>query len=202
MGKIKNDGQGVLFENSVLEALTKTSPGITLSIYIPIISLLLYYGYVHGVVTGFYSAFFIYIGAIFFWTLFEYLMHRYIFHFMSDSPLVHKFHYIVHGVHHEYPRDKERLFMPPVPALLIISILFITFYIIMRQYVFIFLPGFLTGYLIYSFIHYATHSRHYPRFLKPIVRHHSLHHYKYPDKAYGVSSPLWDYIFGTMPPKH
>jgi len=201
MSDIKNDGQGTLFHNPYLESLTKTSPAITLSVYIPIIVLLLYYGFVNNVVSSITTVFLIFLGAILFWTFFEYVMHRYIFHFMTDSPWIQKMHYLIHGVHHEYPRDKERLFMPPLPALLIISVLFLTFYIIMRQFVFIFLPGFLTGYLLYAFIHYATHSRHYPKFLKPIVRHHSLHHYKYPDKAFGVSSPLWDYIFGTMPPK-
>jgi sterol desaturase/sphingolipid hydroxylase (fatty acid hydroxylase superfamily) len=201
MSDIKNQGQGTLFQNPALEALTKTSPTITLSVYIPIIGLLLYVGYEKDVVMHLSTAILIYLGAVLFWTLFEYLMHRYVFHFITESELVQKFHYTIHGVHHEYPRDKERLFMPPVPALIIISVLFAVFYLVIQQYVYIFLPGFLTGYLLYAFIHYATHSRHYPQFLKPIVRHHSLHHYKYPDKAFGVSSPLWDYIFRTMPPE-
>ncbi|HKJ44544.1 MAG TPA: sterol desaturase family protein [Balneolales bacterium] len=201
MSDIKNQGQGTLFQNPALEALTKTSPSITLSVYIPIIGLLLYVGYQEEVVMHLSSAILIFLGAVLFWTLFEYLMHRYVFHFITESELVQKLHYTIHGVHHEYPRDKERLFMPPVPALIIISVLFTVIYMVMQQYVYIFLPGFLTGYLLYAFIHYATHSRHYPKFLKPIVRHHSLHHYKYPDKAFGVSSPLWDYIFRSMPPE-
>jgi sterol desaturase/sphingolipid hydroxylase (fatty acid hydroxylase superfamily) len=31
-----------------------------------------------------------------------------------------------------------------------------------------------------------------------LKHHHVLHHYRNPDRGYGVSTPLWDYIFGTM----
>jgi sterol desaturase/sphingolipid hydroxylase (fatty acid hydroxylase superfamily) len=61
-----------------------------------------------------------------------------------------------------------------------------------------FFAGFIFGYILYDEIHYATH--HAPmkgpvgRFLK---QYHVLHHYQNPAKRYGVSSPLWDYVFGT-----
>ena len=201
MEQIKNSGQGRLFRNPVLEALTKTSPLITICTYTPVFAFLFYEAYNLRVVDTFWKGLAIFLFAVFFWTFFEYVMHRYVFHFITESPLVQKFHYMVHGVHHEYPRDQERLFMPPVPALLIVVILFAIFWLIMRQYVYVFLPGFLAGYLMYAFIHYAIHLPHPPRFLKSVYRHHSLHHYKYPDKAFGVSSPFWDYVFRTLPPQ-
>lgn len=58
------------------------------------------------------------------------------------------------------------------------------------------------GYAIYLFIHYVVHARKPPKnFLKYLWTHHSLHHYVFEDRAFGVSSPLWDIIFKTMPPK-
>jgi sterol desaturase/sphingolipid hydroxylase (fatty acid hydroxylase superfamily) len=48
--------------------------------------------------------------------------------------------------------------------------------------------------------HYATH--HFPMrrgILKFLKRYHMQHHYKTPDQRFGVSSPLWDVVFGTFP---
>ena len=33
-----------------------------------------------------------------------------------------------------------------------------------------------------------------------LKQHHMRHHYQTDDLYYGVSTPLWDYIFGTMWP--
>lgn len=201
MQSIKNSGQGTLFKNKYLEKLTKTSPTITLCTYLPVLALMIIIGIQYAVVPTVSAGIALFVGAFFFWTLFEYLMHRYIYHFVTDSPYVQRFHYTIHGIHHEYPRDQERLFMPPVPGLLMVLLLYGFFYLLMGMYVYIFLPGFLTGYLCYAFIHYSIHKTPVPRFLKPVYRHHALHHYKYPDKAFGVSSPFWDHVFRTMPPK-
>lgn len=201
MGTIKNSGQGTIFKSAFLEKLTRTSPTLTLCTYLPVLALLTYAGIHYRVVPTIGGGIVLFIGAFAFWTLFEYLMHRYIYHFVTDSPLVQRFHYTIHGVHHEYPRDKERLFMPPIPGLMIIGLLYGIFYLLMGMYVYLFLPGFLIGYLCYAFIHYSIHKTPVPPFLKYVYRHHALHHYKYPDKAFGVSSPFWDYVFGTMPPK-
>jgi len=107
MEQIKNSGQGRLFRNPVLEALTKTSPLITICTYTPVFAFLFYEAYNLRVVDTFWKGLAIFLFAVFFWTFFEYVMHRYVFHFITESPLVQKFHYMVHGVHHEYPRDRN-----------------------------------------------------------------------------------------------
>ena len=72
----------------------------------------------------------------------------------------------------------------------------------MGNYAFAFFPGFVVGYLGYVFTHFAIHKFRKPKnFLGYVWDHHNLHHFKHDDKAFGVSSPLWDYVFGTMPPK-
>ncbi|MEJ2341020.1 MAG: sterol desaturase family protein, partial [Gemmatimonadales bacterium] len=59
--------------------------------------------------------------------------------------------------------------------------------------------GFLVGYLIYDTTHHAVHHRSVPTgFGKLLRRHHHRHHFANPDEDYGVSSPLWDVVFGTF----
>jgi sterol desaturase/sphingolipid hydroxylase (fatty acid hydroxylase superfamily) len=126
------------------------------------------------------------------------------FHFFAESDRAKKIVYVIHGNHHEYPRDKERLFMPPVPSLLlavtVFSIMYLFAYLFgASEYVFAFFPGFLFGYLIYGTMHYAIHAWNPPfKWMKALWRNHHLHHYKNVELGFGVSSTLWDHIFGTM----
>lgn len=196
--KIKNKGQARLFESQYLEMLTKTHPLIIWGMYIPIISYMLYYSHAE---LGFSipKVALVFIGAMFFWSLFEYVMHRFLFHHVSENPRWRRFIYVLHGNHHEYPRDKQRLFMPPVPSLIISSILFAINYLAMGPAAFMFFPGFLIGYLMYGSMHYAIHAWNPPfKFMKPLWRNHHLHHYKSDDKGFGVSSSFWDRVFGTF----
>ena len=136
---------------------------------------------------------------MFFWTFFEYIAHRFIFHLISERTSLTRFAYILHGNHHHYPRDRERLFMPPVPSLLIAAFIFGTLYLLMQVNAYMFFPGFMLGYLLYASIHYAIHAWHPPfTWMKPLWRNHHLHHYKNEHNGFGVSSTLWDHVFGTM----
>ena len=198
--KIKNKGQARLFRNDYMEMMTKTHPIVVYCMYFPVIAFMLYYGTVHkGVSVG--SELLLFFSGIAFWTLFEYIMHRYLFHMFVESERAKKFVYTLHGVHHEYPRDKERLFMPPVPSIIVSSIIFSLMYFLMGWKALSFFPGFLFGYIAYGSMHYAIHAFAPPKFLKALWRNHHLHHYKAPDKGFGVSSVLWDVVFRTVPKK-
>lgn len=197
--KPKTKGSGQLFKNPVLERLSRTHISIPLSLYSIISVGLLYYGVTEiglsglGVVALFISGFLTF-------TFFEYLAHRYLFHMDHSTPLKAKIQYTVHGVHHEFPKDKDRLAMPPFVALLYVAVFFFVFRLLLGEGVYAFVPGMLMGYSTYLFVHYAVHAFQPPKnFLKILWVHHSIHHYKDPERAYGVSSPLWDYVFGTMP---
>lgn len=198
--KIKNKGQARLFQSDYMEMMTKTHPLVIYSIYFPIIALMLYYGAAYkGLGIGAEVLYFI--GGALFWSLFEYVMHRYLFHLVAESDRAQKFIYTLHGVHHEYPRDKERLFMPPVPSLIIASLIFAIMKLTMGWSALAFFPGFVFGYIMYGSMHFAIHAFAPPKFLKALWRNHHLHHYKAPDKGFGVSSVLWDVIFRTVPKK-
>ena len=133
------------------------------------------------------------------WTLTEYVLHRFAFHQHPETEMGSKIVYLIHGNHHEFPRDKERLFMPPIPSVFLATLFFGLFYLFMGSYALIFFPGFMTGYLLYGSMHYAIHAWNPPfKWMKPLWRNHHLHHYKDEDKGFGVSSTLWDRVFGTM----
>lgn len=201
--KMEHEGQGRIFLNRYLDYFTKAPAPVSATIYVLIAIGLLCYGYATGVVASVWSGIGIYIGAVFFWTFFEYFFHRYINHlddYFPESRLARQVAYTIHGIHHEYPRDKERLIMPPIPGLMVVAILYLVFTITMAELVYIFMPGFMTGYLIYTYVHISLHKPKMPSWLKVQYRHHALHHYKYPEKAFGVSTTLWDRVFGTMPP--
>ncbi len=198
--KIKNKGQARLFKNDYLEMMTKTHPVVVYCMYFPVIFFMLWYGYTHKGMSAGYEAL-LFIAGIFFWSFFEYIMHRYLFHIMVEGPRAKRFVYTMHGVHHEYPRDKERLFMPPVPSIIAASLIFYLMHLIMGWNALAFFPGFLLGYMAYGSMHYAIHAFAPPKFLKALWRNHHLHHYKAPEKGFGVSSVLWDIVFRTVPKK-
>ncbi|WP_053978185.1 sterol desaturase family protein [Mangrovimonas xylaniphaga] len=135
-------------------------------------------------------------------TLIEYLAHRFLYHSGEDYKNEANWQYTVHGVHHAYPKDEGLLAMPIPLAILLGALFFALFYVIMGEYTYLFWPGFFFGYAAYLYIHYIIHARRPPKnWFRYLWKHHHLHHHKFDDKAYGVSSPLWDIVFGTMPPK-
>ena len=198
-------GQAEIFKNPILERLTKTDPISNIIVYGLVNTFLVYVaiGVMGLSIWGFLALF---VFGLFFWTFAEYMLHRFVFHWVTEAKWSQRFHFIMHGAHHHYPTDKERLLMPPVPGIILASLLFGMFYVIFliigySQLVYGFFPGFFIGYLMYSFVHRATHVLRPPKRFRDLWHHHSLHHYKYPNKAFGVSNTFWDRVFGTMPPK-
>lgn len=191
--------QGTIFANAFLERFTKSNPKKTIVFYLLLIFSFLYLSYLYAQI-NILETVGLFVFGLLAWTFMEYILHRYIFHIDEYFPILKRFHYIIHGVHHENPKDKERLFMPPVPGTIIASILFLFWYLFLTMNALAFMAGICTGYLLYSYIHYSVHTKPSP-LLRKLWVHHAKHHYKYPDKAFGVSSPLWDIIFKTMPPK-
>ena len=196
--KIHNKGQAQLFRNEYLEMLTKTHPLVIWAMYTPIFAGLPYLAATRfgldalKITVGF-------LAGMLFWTLFEYVMHRFVFHWVAENERAKKIVYVLHGNHHHFPRDKERLFMPPVPSLILASVIFLIMYAIMGNIVFVFFPGFILGYLMYGTMHYAIHAWNPPfKWMKPLWRNHHLHHYKNDHKGFGVSTTIWDRAFGTM----
>lgn len=197
--KPNHKGSATIFRNPVLERLTHTHIGIPITIFIVISTGLLVYGFLHNFL-DLVSAVGLFLAGWLIFSLIEYLAHRYIFHMEPTSELKRNIQYTFHGNHHDYPKDKSRLAMPPIVSLFIASFFFFVFKLAFGSLVFGLVAGFLFGYALYLFVHYAVHAYAPPKnFLKTLWVHHSIHHYKDPERAYGVSSPLWDWVLGTMP---
>jgi sterol desaturase/sphingolipid hydroxylase (fatty acid hydroxylase superfamily) len=140
------------------------------------------------------------------WTLAEYNVHRFVFHLRPRAPWQERMVYLAHGIHHHQPHCKTRLVLPPAVSVPMAAIFYGFFYLVIavllgaEPWLLPVFAGFLTGYIVYDLIHYATH--HAPvrsRVWKYLKRHHMYHHFKTPNGRFGVSSPLWDYVYGTLP---
>jgi len=188
-----------LFRNDFLESLTHVHPIVPLLFWSPVIVFLLWRAVaVHHMAMTSIAA--LLLPGLLVWTFMEYTLHRYVFHFPANSNagkwLVHLFH----GVHHDAPNDKSRLVMPPAGAVIVMAILWGLFSLVIPSpWVEPFLAFFIVGYLIYDYLHYATHHFRMRRpWQAKLKRHHMQHHFTSPHSRYGVSSPLWDWVFGTL----
>lgn len=194
-------GTKVLFKSPLIEKITRTHISIPLVLFSVLSVGLIYFGTMEaGLSIG--LIFVLFVSGFLLFTLAEYLMHRYLFHMKEDTEQKKKLVYTMHGVHHHYPKDKDRLAMP-IPASVVLAYLFyLLFKLPLGDLVYGFLPGFYMGYASYLWVHYMVHAFQPPKnFFKILWVHHGIHHYKQPERAFGVSSPLWDVVFRTMPTK-
>lgn len=188
-----------VFTNSLLEALTRTHIAVPLTIFYGLSVFLLLYGSLNTALPGWQIAG-LFVGGALLFTLVEYLVHKSVFHMEPTTEWRRKVRYNFHGIHHDYPKDKTRLAMPPVVSVVLATLLFLGTRALIGDYVFGFLPGFISGYASYLCVHYIVHAYRPPNnIFKTLWVHHGIHHYKDDTVAFGVSSPLWDWVFGTMP---
>ncbi len=187
-----------MFKNDFLESLTKVHYSVPLIFWVPVIVYLIYKAYAIGEMSAS-SIFMYYLFGLAFWTLAEYVLHRWIFHYHPSSEWGKRIHFIFHGVHHDYPKDRLRLVMPLSASIPMAAIIYFIFSFFFSEFTLAaFFAGFLFGYLIYDECHYAMHHANFKSGLfKRIKDHHMLHHYADPEKGFGVSSSIWDVIFGS-----
>ena len=199
--KPDNLGSAHMFSNPMIERMSRTHISIPITMFLVLACVSYYVGYTETKISiG--TGLLISLSGFLFFTFVEYMMHKYFFHMDHDTPLKDKIQYSVHGVHHDYPKDKDRLAMPPFVSAAYSVILYLIFTLIMGEFAYYFLPGFLIGYAGYLSVHFIVHAYQPPKnFLKALWVNHAIHHYKNPDSSFGVSTPLWDYILGTMPKK-
>lgn len=206
--EISHDEEPIrLFQSDFLEFFTHVHPAVVLIIWLPVAAYFLF-SEVATVVPGA-SALHVPIAfliGVFVWTLTEYMMHRYVFHYHPKSPAAQKIFFMFHGVHHAQPQCKTRLVMPPAASIPMAVVFIAAFNLVvgsllgLPHWVGPLISGFTLGYVAYDMLHYATHHLPmYGRAMKFLKRYHMLHHFKTPDMRYGVSSPLWDLVFKTDP---
>jgi len=187
-----------MFKSDFLEAFSKIHWTVPLFIYVPVIGYLFYLVIVDYKVPVL-EILGLIVAGLFIWTITEYLLHRFIFHFHTTSNFGKRITFMFHGVHHDYPNDTKRLVMPPAVSIPLATGFFFLFKVLVGDiFVAPFFIGFIVGYLFYDISHYAIHHFNmHSKFWLVIKNHHMIHHYQRPELGFGVSSPLWDVILKT-----
>ncbi|MFO1462876.1 MAG: sterol desaturase family protein [bacterium] len=140
------------------------------------------------------------LGGIFYWTFIEYFLHRFVFHL---TQVREPWKTIASGLHMAHHRDmdaKDLIIAPPLVSFSFSIIIFLTLLAVTRDSLLamLALAGVYIGYILYEWAHYGSHQYH-PKnaILKYLKRYHLQHHYKDPNGTFGVTTPLWDYVFGS-----
>jgi dihydroceramide fatty acyl 2-hydroxylase len=185
-----------IFESRLLDKLSRIHPAVVPLIYVPAIvafsvlalervSVLEWIAYA--------------IGGYLFWTISEYAIHRFVFHFEPEKGIGARLHWIIHGVHHDHPNDPLRLVMPPSVSVPLSVLFFGLFWLVLPLGgAFAVASGFFSGYLAYDMTHYYVHHRMPKSALGRKLRElHMRHHFQDHTKGYGISAPWWDVAFRT-----
>ena len=187
-----------MFESRLLDRFTRVHPAVPVLIYGPVVLVLLYLA-VHR--DGWWDTLALVPIGYLVWTLFEYWLHRLVFHFEPEAGVGARLHWMIHGVHHDHPNDPMRLVMPPAVSLPLATGIFFVFYFAAgRGYGPSLSAGFFAGYLIYDMTHYYLHhfSPH-GRVARVLRERHMRHHFQDDTKGFGISAPYWDEVFRTSP---
>lgn len=189
-----------LFANPLLDRLSRVRWWVPLVLYGPVVLALLV------VSAGTLPPAAILGGIVFgyaFWTLAEYVVHRFVFHATLPGRLGRRLTFLMHGVHHEHPRDPLRLVMP---ALLSAPLVLLAFLAARLAFglpgALPALAGFLIAYLVYDMTHYYLHhGEPTTRLFRALRLGHMRHHFRDGRRGFGVSAPFWDRVFGTDHPR-
>jgi dihydroceramide fatty acyl 2-hydroxylase len=185
-----------MFESRVLDALSRVHPAVPVLIFVPVIVALTAWALSKqqaGICVALLAA------GYALWTLFEYWLHRLVFHFEPEQGIGARLHWIIHGVHHDHPNDPLRLVMPPAVSLPVGAAVFALLYLALGSHD---APavgaGFFVGYLAYDMTHYYLHHFR-PRgpLGRALRERHMRHHFQDDTRGFGISAPYWDEVFRT-----
>ena len=195
--KVENTGTERLFNNPILERLTRSHISVPVSLFV-LYGIGLLFWSVNNTALSITLTIGLFFGGWITYSWIEYMVHRYLFHISITTETRKKFQYTMHGVHHHHPKDKDRLAMPPLLSITLATMLLIAFRFILGDFAFAFTAGFLVGYGSYLLVHYLVHIHRPPKnVFRTLWINHSIHHYKNGEVVFGVSSPFWDYVYHT-----
>jgi dihydroceramide fatty acyl 2-hydroxylase len=187
-----------MFESRLLDFFSRVHPMVPVLVFVPVIVAMAVWGLAQVSVAAMIG---LAVGGYALWTLFEYWLHRIVFHFEPQAGVGARLHWIIHGIHHEHPNDPLRLVMPPAVSVPLGAVVFGVLYLIFgERYAPGLAVGFFTGYLVYDMIHYYLH--HFTpqsRLGRMLRERHMRHHFQDDTRGFGISAPYWDEIFRTSP---
>jgi dihydroceramide fatty acyl 2-hydroxylase len=185
-----------MFDSKVLDALSRVHPVVPVVIFLPAIIALAAWA-LSGMSVLVAAA--LALAGYALWTLFEYWLHRVVFHFEPEDGFGARLHWIIHGVHHDHPNDPMRLVMPPSVSMPLGAVVFGILYLIFgSRYAPALGAGFFAGYLVYDLTHYYLHHfRPRGRLGRALRERHMRHHFQDDTRGFGISAPYWDEVFRT-----
>lgn len=188
------------FENNVLESMTRTVWWAIPTVWLPVVCWFTSKSF--GMGQSVPDVCLLVLSGIFTWTLIEYSVHRFLFHIKTESYWANTAHYLLHGCHHKHPMDGLRLVFPPAAAAILCFPLWgMVKLMVTTTAAPAYFAGGLLGYVMYDCIHYYLHhgnpSIDRAKYLK---RYHMNHHFRIQNMGFGITSSLWDIVFGTLPP--
>jgi sterol desaturase/sphingolipid hydroxylase (fatty acid hydroxylase superfamily) len=185
-----------MFDSRLLDSLSRVHPVVPVLIFLPAIVALSAWGLSWHTLPAMLA---LALAGYAMWTLFEYWLHRLVFHFEPEEGLGARLHWIIHGVHHDHPTDPLRLVMPPAVSVPLAALVFGLLYLAFGAHAAPALSaGFFCGYLIYDMTHYYLH--HFVprgRFGRMLRERHMRHHFQDDTCGFGISAPYWDEVFRT-----
>lgn len=185
-----------MFESRLLDFFSRVHPAVPVIVFVPVIAVMLVWSLDE---TSFGITVAMVVGGYALWTLFEYWLHRIVFHFEPEDGVGARMHWIIHGVHHEHPNDPMRLVMPPAVSVPLAALVFVVLYLIFgERYAPGLGAGFYAGYLVYDMLHYYLHHfTPHGRLGRMLRERHMRHHFQDDTRGFGISAPYWDEVFRT-----
>src|SRR5437588_12231725 len=145
-----------MFESDFMEFFSRVHPATPLVLYLPVVGYMLYLALWRQKLSFLVVAGFFLLGVLL-WTLLEYVIHRYVFHYEPKTRVGKRLHYIIHGVHHDYPNDARRLVMPPSISVPLAFLFYGMFLLIFARFTSSAFAGLVFGYVCYDMLQYTMH---------------------------------------------
>jgi hypothetical protein len=185
-----------LYDQAGWDRFLKTHPATPAALYLPLVAILLYRSYQAPGFMG--STWVLFFSGLFLWTLLEYGIHRGLLHFADVNALWNMNLARIHTRHHEHPEDISQVIISPIQTLPLTALLYGILRVFLNwEHAGALLAGIAVGYLAYETFHYLFHA---PismqwRWLSALRKYHARHHFETPDARFGVTTPLWDFVF-------
>jgi sterol desaturase/sphingolipid hydroxylase (fatty acid hydroxylase superfamily) len=134
------------------------------------------------------------------WTLIEYVLHRFVLHLRLQANAVQRTIERLHLGHHREPRDEAKVTVPVYGSLPIAAALLGVFRLSASSWetAGLLMIGCMAGYLWYETVHFSIHcSRKRGRWLCRQRTNHFFHHFRDQGRCFGVTTPVWDWVYRT-----
>lgn len=184
-----------LFKSERLEKLTFISPRAFAVLWAVLLPMIAFVGWGEASVM---AALGLCLAGMVTWILFEYAMHRYLFHWKTRWKPAAFVVYLMHGNHHDSPNDEMRNLMPPSASLPIAACVWGLFALALGPAGTWAFLGFMIGYVAYDVTHFACHQWPMRGGLGLMLkRHHMRHHHIDEEANFAITAIFLDRVFGT-----